>query len=339
MNFQGTKEIGEFEFVLRDKLICLIDTPGFNDTERTDREVLDDIATWMGVSYSQDIKLAGIIYLHSATDTRMTGTALNNLKMFKKLCGEDFFPRVALTTTKWDLLDKRTAEKREAELLEQDDFWKKMYQGGCSIERHWGDRDSAMEILMAVIRNHRKQRNPGRLQVQREMVDEKRSLDDTAAGKEVNAKIEEERIKFQKELNRLKEDMQDAIAEGELRHAEMLRKQEEKLRNKLNQGYEDQKKMNIKLDEMQKQHIEQLEEMQSKLKESQAALEAARAELSRQREELNSVGLNSHRALTLKRNIAEGEAHLSEASEDVAMQEQVVQAKKRSEFLPGCPWR
>ena len=77
-----------------------------------------------------------------------------------------------------------------------------MHKGGCEVERHWNDRDSAIDIVKKVIKNHYKLNAPGIVQVQKEMVDQKRDLDDTAAGKEVNAKIEQERAKFEKDLKR-----------------------------------------------------------------------------------------------------------------------------------------
>ena len=47
----------------------------------------------------------------------MGGVAFDNLKMFKKLCGEDFYSRVTLITAMWDIVDKDTGKKREKELL------------------------------------------------------------------------------------------------------------------------------------------------------------------------------------------------------------------------------
>ncbi|CAM1505055.1 Fc.00g106920.m01.CDS01 [Cosmosporella sp. VM-42] len=67
--------------------IYLVDTPGFDDTTRSDTDVLKDIATWLTNSYQKDLKLSGIMYLHRITDHRMVGSAKKNLFMFKKLCG------------------------------------------------------------------------------------------------------------------------------------------------------------------------------------------------------------------------------------------------------------
>ena len=74
------------------------------------------------------MKVAGIIYLHEITQTRMVGTAIRNLEMFKKLCGNDALVNVVLGTTKWGELRPEVGQKREKQLAEL--FWKDMIQRG-----------------------------------------------------------------------------------------------------------------------------------------------------------------------------------------------------------------
>lgn len=84
--------------------IHLVDTPGFDDTNKKDVEVLREIASWLVVSANNDILLSGLVYLHPMTDNRFRGSAMRNLYMFKKLCGERCLPSVVLATTMWDLV-------------------------------------------------------------------------------------------------------------------------------------------------------------------------------------------------------------------------------------------
>jgi hypothetical protein len=56
----------------------------------------------------------------------MEGSALRNLRMFRKLCGEDFMKSVVLGTTFWDKVGEEQGADREKELLETDDFFKEM---------------------------------------------------------------------------------------------------------------------------------------------------------------------------------------------------------------------
>ena len=162
-----TKDVDEHTFVYRNKHIHLIDTPGFNDTYLTDREVLDEIARWLGTAYLSDVKLTGILYLHKITETKVQGTTLGDLRMFKKLCGEDYYPRVHLATSFWDTERKANAERREAELIAEDDFWGRMVIGGSKTHRHYGSKDSAMGILNYVLNYRKKETVPEFVQVRR----------------------------------------------------------------------------------------------------------------------------------------------------------------------------
>ena len=87
--------------------IILVDTPGFDDTQKTDTEILTMICrlanrnvsiqvipSWKTLihiiyyRYKRDIKLAGILYFHRISDNRVAGTPLKNIRMFQKLCGK-----------------------------------------------------------------------------------------------------------------------------------------------------------------------------------------------------------------------------------------------------------
>ena len=39
-------------------------SPGFNDTSKSDTEILQDISQWLRETYEEDNKLSGIVYLH-----------------------------------------------------------------------------------------------------------------------------------------------------------------------------------------------------------------------------------------------------------------------------------
>lgn len=69
--------------------VQLIDTPGFDDTYISEREVLEGIAAWIGNSYSHNIKLNDIIYVDRINDKRPDGTAIRNPKMFQTMWHEN----------------------------------------------------------------------------------------------------------------------------------------------------------------------------------------------------------------------------------------------------------
>ena len=115
--------------------VYLIDTPGFDDTNRSDTEVLKEIAVWLTASYSMSIKLHGIIHLHRITDLRMQGSAKRNLFLFKKLCGNEALKNVILATTMWEMVDEEDGHAREIELQDTPEFWGVMKEKGSQIVR------------------------------------------------------------------------------------------------------------------------------------------------------------------------------------------------------------
>lgn len=175
-----------------DKRLFLIDTPGFDDTHKSDTDILREVADWLQRAYQNRILLSGIIYLHRITDVRMGGSAMKNLRMFKKLCGDNGLANVVLATTMWSSgVDEKTAVYREEQLRTQPDFWAKMVEKGSKIFRHDRGAASATEIVDYLI--SRKQTVV--LDIQRELVDERKTLQDTAAGAEIQAEIERLRCK------------------------------------------------------------------------------------------------------------------------------------------------
>lgn len=96
----------------------MVDTPGFDDTFKPDAEILQLLADRLNEAYEDGIKLSGIVHLHRIMDTRVGGKALKDMRMFRKLCGDDNLKSVALATTFWGApeVELPLAEMREAEL-------------------------------------------------------------------------------------------------------------------------------------------------------------------------------------------------------------------------------
>ncbi|KAH8692286.1 P-loop containing nucleoside triphosphate hydrolase protein [Talaromyces proteolyticus] len=181
--------------------VYLIDTPGFDDTNRSDTEVLRELAHWLTTSYANDIKLTEIIYFHRISDVRMPGSAVRNILMFKKLCGEHALKHVVLATSMWDKVSEDEGVKREKDLVERPEWWGGMINKGSRMFRHRGDRASAERLLKQFL----SVAAPTVLHLQRQMVDEEMRLDQTSAGIELEHVLAREREKFQRELSEAKE--------------------------------------------------------------------------------------------------------------------------------------
>lgn len=121
----------------------------------------------------------------------MAGSPLKNLQMFASMCGQSAMPRVCLATTMWSETLPDTGNRREKEL--KGTFWSDMIQAGCTVQRFDDSYESAWKVI-------------GKLPTERENVilsreiyDDKKRLNETAAG-----------VKLNEELQRLIQDQKDA---------------------------------------------------------------------------------------------------------------------------------
>ena len=245
----------------------LIDTPGFDDTHKSDTDVLRDIAAWLGTTYRNGILLSGIIYLHRISDPRMSGGAMRNLHMFKALCGKDCFRSVILATTFWNSIDGRQAIRNECELKTTEEFWGEMIAMGSSYTRHTGDKQSAWRILDFMIQR----RHPFRATIQQEMVDGKLDLIETKAGKQLSADLIAMEEKHVKKMRELEESYQAAQIEQDQRSMKRIAELHERLQKEIDEGKESQADLVASLERINKERNEELEQykhvMESRMKE------------------------------------------------------------------------
>jgi len=260
-------EVEDFSFMWNSHIrVHLIDTPGFDDTKRKDTDVLRDIAGWMAVTYTNKIKLSGIIYLHRITDPRMGGTQMRNLTMFKELCGPKCFPAVTLATTFWGAIDPATGADREQQLISNDEFWGYMAKKGSQVVRHSGTRNSAMDIVGAVVKRQTKIV----LDIQNDMVNKGLDLDETLAGQSLNRELIEQRKKHQQEMKILEADMRKAIAEKDEESVEAIAQMQKEFQDKINQGNKDVRDLQASLENLKEERDTEMKKIQEELAERAA---------------------------------------------------------------------
>jgi hypothetical protein len=200
--------------------VWLVDTPGFDDSLRSEVEILEEIAAWLAREYKQQAKLRGIIYLHAITANRMTGSAKRNLHMFKQLCGPDAFSRIILASTMWEDVSQSAGAKRELQLKENPEVWGHMIANGSKLTRHSNTPASAMAIVKNVLQASSK-----------EIVDQGRSLQQTEAGKAVQSLLAEEREKMEAkiaEIDTLRKNDKKANSEEKRRLRDEMARNEER---------------------------------------------------------------------------------------------------------------
>ena len=123
------------------------------------------------------MKVAGVIYLHEISQTRMHGTSRRNLVVFSRLCGDSALDKVILATTKWNKVEEGEGAERELDLRGM--FWKKMISQGSTMFRFTGTYESAWEIVHHILQPRSLSLS---LLIQRELVDLQKLLPETEAG-------------------------------------------------------------------------------------------------------------------------------------------------------------
>ncbi|THU97595.1 hypothetical protein K435DRAFT_610620, partial [Dendrothele bispora CBS 962.96] len=182
--------------------ITLVDTPGFDDSREgvTDTDILGKIASFLQDDGGR--KLNGIIYLHRISDPRMGATAKKNLRVFKELCGEKNFGNIRIVTTNWTYVDESEGNRREADLSKL--AFKPLLDGGAEMRRQDKELESAKAIISEL-----KRKTPVVLKIQEEL-SAGRSLGDTSAGAVVWEEMKEMQKKHEKQLEDLKNEMEEA---------------------------------------------------------------------------------------------------------------------------------
>ncbi|KAJ3547501.1 hypothetical protein NM208_g1480 [Fusarium decemcellulare] len=159
--------------------LLLIDTPGFDDTERTDADILNEIARVLAAQYALGFELKGIIYVHRITDIKYTGSNVKTFEIFKRICGEEALNNVLLITIAGDLLGIHARSR------------------SC-MSRFHGDRSSAVSLASQLL-----VKNSVILRLQHEMIDEGKDLNETTAGSFLDNNLERKRNQYLKEIEAL----------------------------------------------------------------------------------------------------------------------------------------
>ncbi|KXN84717.1 hypothetical protein AN958_12144 [Leucoagaricus sp. SymC.cos] len=193
--------------------VVLVDTPGFDDTYKSDYEILQMISEWIKQAGYKNILLDGLLYLHRISDNRMAGTPLRNLEVFEKICGPQACTRVAMVTTMWDDVEsEEMGDMRERELVAS--FWKPMVDRGSKVVRYSNTPDSAWAILDPFL-SHRKQ-EMAPIRMQKETVQQNKQLRNTDAGQELYNKLDEIDKKRRSLMKKLQKQIERSGSGGEI---------------------------------------------------------------------------------------------------------------------------
>ncbi|OJD32666.1 p-loop containing nucleoside triphosphate hydrolase protein [Diplodia corticola] len=219
-----------------DMSVAIVDTPGFDDTVRSDAEVLHEITRFLSTQHQLGIRLKGIIYLQSINEVRMRGSSVRYFEMFQQICGEQAFSNVILLTTMWDRVPESEGRKRQQQLREE--FWNTLEDRGSTIAPFDGSAPMAEGFIMQLLA-----KEDVVLQVQNELDDSRCLLGQTSAGRLVLPNVKHQLEITARELDELDKEISIANSAG---------RQEERIR------YEEKKRDTLKKMKREKRDLEEL---------------------------------------------------------------------------------
>ncbi|CCM03857.1 uncharacterized protein FIBRA_06006 [Fibroporia radiculosa] len=214
-----TETIQQETLQLDNEVVTIIDTPGFDDTERPQADVLREIADFLKAEYENKTKVAGVVFTYRISDHRMSGVSLENYRLFRKICGDMAMENVAVVTTMWTSSNQTVGMRREKEL--STNFFKDAIENNARMYRHDNTQESAKTILRDLMG-----RKSGALRVQVELVDQHKSIPETEAGTQLQSALDEEEKRHNEKLEEIERERQRLLSERESSKEKILQEME-----------------------------------------------------------------------------------------------------------------
>ena len=169
----------------------------------------------------------------------MAGTPLKNLRIFQKLCGKEALRHIIFTTTMWDDVQDDEGERREKELRTK--YWKTMIDQGSMVARFFSTLESAWNVVEPLLLEAN---DRCAVQIQEEMVDLKKQLPETKAGKELYNTLDK---LVQMQRDTLKRIREETGRSGDDRILAQLKIEYDELRKNLETTITDMQKLKLPL--------------------------------------------------------------------------------------------
>lgn len=174
-----------------------------------------------------------------------------------------------LVTTRWEeLRNKARGEETEKQLTTTDNFWELMIKGGCKIGRHNDTKESALKLIGNFV--HTRDEPELVLDIQKEIVDQGKTLLATSAGQEVDNRFAQDLRLAKEEVDDVKRSMIEALKESDKTwiqelerqrkaasaHEEKTKAEYETMRRTMQERYEDScRRLQAELDELRLESV------------------------------------------------------------------------------------
>ncbi|CAE7108940.1 unnamed protein product [Rhizoctonia solani] len=215
-----TRDVVQTEpFQVDDQEVILFDTPGFDDTELSDTDILKLITGFLTTSYQQGYKLTGIIYLHRISDIRVGGISRRTFQILRGLCGQETLSNVLIVTNMWSEPPSAKQIRHEKQLRDNAKFFQPAIAAGARMARRpRKDTKSAHDVIRMLL-----DKQPVVMRIQRQIVDNREEFHTTDAAKALGEELAQMKEKHRKEIEEVKEELREAREQNDVQAQSELR--------------------------------------------------------------------------------------------------------------------
>lgn len=174
-------------------------------------------------------------------------------------------------------LAEADAEQRLKELEETEEFWGYMKKNGAGVHRHHNNKESALDVLSRFVPQELNvEPEVIKLAIQTELADDHKTLDQTGAGKMLNAEWAQEKESLENELVQVREAIKTATQERDTTMTKLLQEQQEEMKQSVERMRIEQEKLRVTMEQL---HAERLAKMREMLEQQRDATESLNADL------------------------------------------------------------
>jgi hypothetical protein len=219
--------------------ILMLDTPGFDDTARSDLDIVREILLGLEMIDLWGGTIVGVIYTQRISDARMSGSARRSLEILDAICGRHASANITFVTTMWDKLEpeESTLGDQRTEQLKRL-FLGKFIERGAQIERHDGTKASAYGIMDRFLLRTRNTLEMLALQV--EMLEGDVPLEQTGVGKVLRQDLQQQHDEFNAAKREIEQQLLEAQQLKDRELVELLSAENERVESQLRKSQDSQ---------------------------------------------------------------------------------------------------
>jgi hypothetical protein len=132
---------------------------------------------------------------------KMSLSDVIDIELFREIVGANAMRNVVIATSKWsNLVSGKVGEQRVQQLSSEKNFFGELLQGGASMA-HLKQTEDYPKIVETILKGNK----PALLRLQEEVVDEKKTLIETAAGSVIGRDLNRRNQEIENRLGKLKQ--------------------------------------------------------------------------------------------------------------------------------------